>query len=159
MQYANMNMRRLWRPGLLEIEWSLTCERVNFSTHRLQTDLSWLKVTSLCRRRPFSTFYCGEEPWSDPRQQFDHDSSHKLTGKNQKIPDATCGENIGSSHGSIPTGLRELAVRRISEGTYSETAENPKRCCQTDFRSKEVWSCFHPTQNHALAASQRAYWL
>ena len=86
---------------------------------------------------------------SDPRQQFDHDSSHQQhvqvgilphshTGKNQKLPDATCGKNIGSSHGSIPTGLRELAVRRFSEGTDSETAESPKRCCQIDCRSKEV---------------------
>ena len=50
---------------------------MNFSTHRLQTDPNRLKSCLSCWRRPCSTFYCGEEPWSDPRQQFEHDSSHQ----------------------------------------------------------------------------------
>jgi hypothetical protein len=63
---------------------------------------------------------------------------HSHTGKNQEIPVTTCGENLGSSHGSIPTGLRQLAVRWSSKGTDPETPESPKRCCQIDCRSEEV---------------------
>ena len=63
--------------GLLQINWSLW-RRVRTSLHidskPIQAD--W-KVASSCWRRPGSTFYRGEEPWSDPRKQFDHDSSHQ----------------------------------------------------------------------------------
>ena len=168
MQYANMNMWRVWRPGLLQIEWSLTCERVNFSTHRLQTDLSWLKI---------------------PLRVGDDLVQPSIVVKNlgvildsnlSMIPHINNVCKLGFYHirtlGKIRNYLTPHAAKTLVQAMvlsrldYANSlfAGFPKeqilrlqriQNAAARVRSKEVLSCFHPTQNHALAASQRAYWL